>query len=158
LIVDVTVSDDTDAPWHQRIRAVMVALVDVLRAHPNVAELATTRILASTGGLKLTEDVLALLSDVGFSTRVQADIACLALQNAIMLVNGEPGAEQGIDPEDREAHRLAKRAMLAALPAESFPHLLAAADDLLGCNDTEGYYQRGIDLFIAGIQGLPRTD
>lgn len=154
LIADVGVPDDPADPWAARLRTIVAGLVSALRQHPNAAGLAASRIMASEQGLELTERTLSLLRTAGFSVAQAADLARQALHTAIMLVSGEPGREPGVEPGDREQVLRAKRAALAGLSATRYPNVVAAADDLLACDDEKLYYDSGVELFVAGVQTM----
>ncbi|SOD71094.1 TetR family transcriptional regulator [Jatrophihabitans sp. GAS493] len=148
----IELSADTAARWDERLRVIVTNLVTVLRAHPSLANLAATRIVASEHGLELTEQTLSLLRSAGFSVAEAANLAHQALHTAIMLCSAEPGLELGV--VDTDAALAAKRARLASLPADRYPHVIEASDDLIDCDDEEFYYSAGIDLFIAGVRGM----
>jgi TetR/AcrR family tetracycline transcriptional repressor len=141
---------DTTAPWDEQLRAVVHALVDVLRPHPTCVELSYRRVFACPQGRRIAEHALGLLRDAGFSVRQTADIATHALQTAVMLVSAEPGAEPGNSDEARAAKLGEKRAALRSLPVDEFPRIHEAADELLHCEDMQYWYDFGIDLFVAG--------
>ncbi|SDI85582.1 transcriptional regulator, TetR family [Frankineae bacterium MT45] len=152
VIAAIELSSDTDAAWDERLRVIVTNLVTVLRAHPSLANLAATRIVASEHGLELTEQTLALLRGAGFNVAQAANLAHQALHTAIMLCSAEPGLELGV--VDTDAVLEAKRARLAALPTHRYPNVIEAADDLIDCDDEDFYYDAGIDLFISGVLGM----
>jgi TetR/AcrR family transcriptional regulator, tetracycline repressor protein len=154
LFADLALPVDSSRPWDERLRALMVALVEGLRRHPALLSLAFQRVLACADGLTVTEVALTILRDGGFSARDAANVATQALRTATGLVTDEPGTENGLADPDREEHLAQKRARLAGLPAELYPRLMESADDLLACNDQDGYDEFGIDLFVAGVRGL----
>ncbi|MEO8889909.1 MAG: TetR/AcrR family transcriptional regulator C-terminal domain-containing protein [Jatrophihabitantaceae bacterium] len=141
-------------PWSDRLRAVMSALVQSLRNHPGSAHLAAHRVLANEAGQELTEATLAMLRDAGFSVIQASDIARSALQSAVMLVTQMAGAEVALAADERDAAMRAKRDMITTLPAERFPNLIACVDALTDCEDEDGYYDFGVDLFLAGVERL----
>jgi AcrR family transcriptional regulator len=144
----------TSGPWNQRLRAVVVALVESLRRHPASARLAGPRALQCDAGRQLAEDVLGMLRAVGFTDAEAGDIARTALQTAILLVSEQAGAEPSVPAEERASVRAAKRDALAALPPGRYPNLVACADTLTACEDPDGYFDFGVDLFIAGVDRL----
>jgi hypothetical protein len=127
-----------------------------MRRHPAAAELVLPRILVHPDGLALTEHTLAVLQDAGFTVAQSADVARTALQTAIMLVSQMPGAETQAAEEQREMLLEAKRAHIASLSPEQFPHVREASFALTDCADVDGYYDFGIDLFVAGAEALLR--
>ena len=145
---------DASAPWLDQVREAVSALVTALRVHPASVELAYRRILSSPHGRALSEQVLKALRDAGFSVRQAADLARLALQTAVSLVSGMPGAELDVPEPEREAMTAGKKAALEQLPTGAFPNLIECAVALTTCDDQELYYGGGIDLYIAGVAGL----
>jgi len=144
----------SDGDWLDQIRAAVTAVVDALRRHPGAVELAFGRILTSPRGLQLTEQSLGALRGAGFTVREAADLARQALQTAVMLVSGRPGAELSTPEPERAAMTEAKHAALAALPVEEFPNLVACANALTDCEDERAYYGAGVDLYVAGVKEL----
>jgi TetR/AcrR family tetracycline transcriptional repressor len=140
--------------WSDDLRAVMNGLVESLRRHPAAAPLAAYRVMACESGLQIAERVLALLLGAGFSQIQASDIARTAMQTAIMLVTSEAGSELDVPQAERDGHMLAKRAELAKLAVDRFPHVRACADSLTDCEDEQAYYDFGIDLFIGGVEQL----
>jgi AcrR family transcriptional regulator len=138
----------------EQLRPLLTALVDALHRHPGCTELAQARILQCDSGRVLAEQTLQLLRSNGFSVRRSADLSRAALQTAIMLVSGRPGAETTVPQDERAAVMAGKRAALAALPADRFPYLVECADAMTDCEDEAAYYGAGIDLFLAGVTAL----
>jgi TetR/AcrR family transcriptional regulator, tetracycline repressor protein len=154
LYADLHVPAADDAPWPERLRAVLEQLVAALRRHPGSLSLAYRRVLTSPAGLAVTEYALALLVEAGFDIRQAAELATSALQTAIMLVSSEPGAEQGVPEAEVGAHLDAKRAALTQLPIERYPNIRAAAEFMLHCDDSDEYYASGIALYIEGVRAM----
>ncbi|HZY77306.1 MAG TPA: TetR family transcriptional regulator [Jatrophihabitantaceae bacterium] len=144
-------------PWSQRLRSVVMTLVESLRRHPASAHLAAARALQCPPGRQYAEDVLAMLIAAGFSNTEASDIARTALQTAIMLVSQQAGAEPDVAEAERESVRAAKRDALASLPADRYPNLVACADALTACDDPDTYFEFGVDLFVAGVDRLQST-
>lgn len=140
--------------WLDELRAIMAVLVESLRRHPAAAPLAAQRVMSCQPGLELAERTMGLLRRVGFSVVQTSDIARTAMQTAVMLVTSEAGSELDVPAEQREAHMLAKRAALAALPDEKFPNVRECLDALTDCDDEQAYYDFGVDLFVGGVERL----
>lgn len=153
-IIDDVETPDSSLGLEKFLTTALANLVDALREHPAVAELAPARILHSDRGRELTERALAVLADAGFDVDRAAGIAHNALQSAVMLVSGEPGRENGTKPEEREAVLREKRATLLSLPTDRYPHLVAAAEALTTCDDSDTYYRTSIETFVAGVVAL----
>ena len=113
-----------------------------------------TRMLQCDSGRLASERALNILRDNGFSVRESADLARMALQNAIMLVSGRPGAETTVPQDERDAVLAQKRAALESLPTDRFPYLVECAVALTDCPDEGAYYGAGIDLYLAGVRAL----
>lgn len=145
---------EDDRPWPDRLQSVLQLLVTRLRQHPASTSLAAPRILATPAGLELTERTLAFLRAAGFGVQEAADIARTALQTALMLVSEMPGGEFSVAASEREAVREAKRATIAQLPAQAYPHVRESIDVLMGCDDVDGYFAYGTELFVAGVVAL----
>jgi TetR/AcrR family tetracycline transcriptional repressor len=137
--------------WEQ-LRQLCGVLVDAMRQHPAVAERVSMRVVTSDSGLAITERALELLASVGFGPEQASEAARFILLNAVTLVTSEPGAEVGTDPEERDAVLRGKRILLATLPPERYPHVVAAADFLVDCGNTAEYYGRGLDMVIGGVR------
>lgn len=140
-------------PWQQQLRRLVAALVAALRAHPAAAMLGAQRVLFCESGWKLAERTLQLLVKAGFEVGMACDIASYAMQTAVMLVVRRPG-EPTTAVDEREAITTAKRTVLAQLPRDRYPLLVESAVALTSVDDEEAYYRFGIDLFIAGIEGI----
>jgi len=145
---------DPAVPWNERLQAILDQLIAALRRHPASAQLAVGRIMQCEPGLRLTEIALQLLRDAGFSIQQSADIARTALQTAITLTVGLPGAELAVGEDERAAVIAKKRAAVAALPAVEYPCLRDSVDALTECEDVEGYFRSGTQLFLAGVEAL----
>lgn len=141
-------------PWHRRLHAAVTALVEALRPHPQLAPLVAGRLLGHPTGLALTELALGCLDEAGFDTAAAAQLSWHALRTAVLIVTDDQVDDSGSSATDREADLRAKTALLSALPPADYPHLLAAADDFIHCNDLERFYRLGVDHFVAGVQGI----
>lgn len=138
------------------LTAALTAVVAALRAHSSAVTLVPARILHTERGRDLTESTLRALADAGFGVGQAAEIAHTALLTAVMLVAGEPGQPDGVPADVRAEELRAKRAALLALPADRYPHLVAAADALTECGDPDSYYRTSIETFVLGVTALLR--
>ena len=146
--------DDESRPWDERLRRPK-QLVAVLAAHPSVTDVVKTRILQSEPGLELTERVLGLLREAGFSPEQAAQQAIYALLFIVGLVTGEPGAMYGQeDDEARDARLRGKWASLQALSPKRYPHVLEAALPLTSCDNSLQWRAGGLDLLLRGLREL----
>ncbi len=137
----------------ERLRPLLERLVAALARHPGSTDLVPQQILHTERGQRMAEQALTALAEAGFDKQRRADLARAALQSAVTLVAGAPGAETDVPEPDRQAMRDRKRAALAALPQDRFPHLVECAGALTDC-DPGAYYADGIELYLAGITAL----
>jgi TetR/AcrR family tetracycline transcriptional repressor len=157
LFRSVRLPDAEPEGWAEQLRASLAALVEALRPHPAVAGLARARILSGHAGLALAERALSLLDEAGFSTEEAAEIGSYLVAAVVTLVTAEPGAGHGPDPDVRDDAVRAQRAGLLSLSPHDYPHVVASADALAACTDDDAYFARGLDLLVAGVQGLRRS-
>jgi TetR/AcrR family transcriptional regulator, tetracycline repressor protein len=141
-------------PWDQRLSSALSAIVTVLRPHPAVAQLASSRILSSDAGLRLTEHVLGILREAGFRAERSAVIATQLLMAIIALVTGHPGRSRTEDPQGYEAAARTRTALLGALDPARFPNVIAAAGPLARCAEDDSYYDSGLELLTGGVRAL----
>lgn len=158
LLTQVVLPPASGKPWHEQLRDVLSALLDVLRAHPGVADLVKLRVLLSEPGMELAEHTLALLRSAGFSAEQSAQLAGQALQAIVALVTSEPGLMVGEAPAVREERIRLKRAAFQALSPERFPNMLASADAFTECGNEPAYFELGLELFIQGVRGVAPAD
>lgn len=154
IINNVPVPSSDAAPELAELRGLLLSLVDALHRHPGSTELAMARILQCENGQLVSEFALNVLRDSGFSVEQSANLARAALQTAIMLVSGRPGAETTVKQQERAAVLEHKHAALAGLPIDRFPRLVECAWALTECADEAAYYGAGIDLYMAGVSAL----
>lgn len=158
LLTRVVLPPPSEAPWFAQLRDVLSALLEVLRAHPAVADLLKTRVLRSEAGLQIAEHTLALLRGAGFTAEQSAQLAGQALTMIIALVTQEPGLVVGEDRAVREERIRLKRAAFLALSPERFPNMLASADAFADCGNEPAYFELGLELFVQGVRGVAPAD
>jgi TetR/AcrR family tetracycline transcriptional repressor len=142
------------APWDEQLGAIVLALIEAFRRHPSCTELAYRRVFSCPDGQRLAEYTYDLLRTAGFDVRQTTYIGRLALQTAVMLVSGEPGAEPNVMQDERERVVEEKRRALMQLPADQYPRIHEMAADLFECDNTDEYYEFGVDLFVAGARTM----
>ncbi|HEY5335301.1 MAG TPA: TetR/AcrR family transcriptional regulator C-terminal domain-containing protein [Mycobacteriales bacterium] len=156
-LLDAVAIPDGSGSWQHQLTCASTALVEAIRPHPQVAPLVKLRMLSHPSGLALTELALGALADAGFGTADASQIAWHALATAVLLVTGEPVDDSGASADERDAQLRQKSALIKMLPAEQYPHLVAAADDMTHCHDDDRFFTLGVDLFVAGVEGLAPT-
>lgn len=135
----------------------MTSLVSAMREHPSTAVLVSQRFIRSESGRDLTERCLDKLAENGFDLERSSAIVHYAMQIAVMLVSGEPGAEVAVRPAERDAVQAEKLALLESLPADRYPRLRAAAAAMTTCENSADYYNSGIAIFVAGVMADARA-
>jgi TetR/AcrR family transcriptional regulator, tetracycline repressor protein len=154
LFAEVAAPEDSAAPWPDRLRANLQALLTVLRPHPAVAPLLPPRVLASRAGLAVAERILALLREAGLSAEHTAEVGGYLLGAVVTMIAAEPGREHPREGEAREDAIRVKRASLTALPPRHFPTVVACADALAECASPDTYYAFSLDMLVAGVSRI----
>jgi AcrR family transcriptional regulator len=150
---EVDLSVDRSVPWTEQIRALLTSLLTVLRAHSAAPQLLRSGKLNSEPALNATELALDILRTAGFSPKDASDAARSALWTGITLVMSEPGVESLDDAERAELQRK-KQVTLATQSPAKYPRLVECAVPMTACDDPEGHYQFGVDLFVGGLAAI----
>jgi TetR/AcrR family tetracycline transcriptional repressor len=144
-------------PWQIQLRAMVEALVTVMRAHPILADLLhSVDKDEATSFSRATEDALALLTRAGFGVREAFWVASYLLHGAIGLVAGQPDCPPAVPTHDAAEWRRQKRLKMEQLPPDQFPMLVAFAATYNEEPDPERYFAFGIDLLMAGVSAVAR--
>lgn len=151
--VRIPAEEGGDAAWDARLRDVFEALLTVLAAHPATAELVKTRFLVNEPGCEITERVLGLLREAGFSAERSSQLAVYALLFMTGLVTGMPGLAVGTSEDEREQVVRTKWARLQALPPKRYPFIIDSSETLTDCAASEEWLSLGLDTLMAGIRG-----
>ncbi|WP_460356732.1 TetR family transcriptional regulator [Actinoallomurus acanthiterrae] len=145
---------DPEAPWYDRLHALMASAVSVLRAHPSAARLLMGAWIDAPRCYDSMEAALAILAEGGFKPETAAAISKYGLRTAITLVIGDAQVKPTMtDEEVAEIHRR-KRIMLETMSPERYGHVIAAASALAAGQDSDAEIALGIDIFIAGVRAL----
>jgi TetR/AcrR family tetracycline transcriptional repressor len=152
VLSDVSIPDADERPWHDQANDLLEAFVAALRAHPDAAILVLTRILWSDPGIAVTDRMLSLLIAAGFAVDAAAETASQALCSLVSVVVAEPGRASGNDVDAHDAAIRLQKVTLSALDPRRYPHVVAAADALTRCVDTERYYRRSVSTIVAGLR------
>jgi TetR/AcrR family transcriptional regulator, tetracycline repressor protein len=154
-MADPAASGDDEGGWAP-MRYTVEALITAMRRHPALATFVPSRVVECDAGLSVTERTLAFLAHRGFTPSSSAEVARFLLSSAVMIVDSQPGAEIAGLEEREEAQRV-KRIALASLPGGRYPHIVAAAEYLTDCDVSDAYFERAVDLVVAGVrqQGPP---
>jgi TetR/AcrR family tetracycline transcriptional repressor len=154
-ILDSVEVPEAGGDWATDVRATMVALVTALKPHPQLAGLVTARLAEHPHGLALTERGLRSLGEAGFDPETATYLALHALRVALATVAPLEGDKRGsLSEEDLDASVRHKTALLASLPPQAYPTLVAHAPVIANalCRDEDTTMM--IDVFVAGVQAL----
>ncbi len=140
-------------PWHKQLRAMVEALVAVMRRHPSLPEL--MHMVDKAEGesfVRASNDALALLTEAGFGVQEAYWIASYLLHGAIGLVQAQPDCPANVPAAEAPEWRRQKRLALESLPADRYPMMVAFAATYAEEPDTERYYVFGIDLLMSAVE------
>ena len=152
-----TVRADRDAadPWQKQLRAMLEALVTLMREHPSLSEL--MHAVPKDEGenfTRATNDALTLLTAAGFAVEEAYWVASYLLHAAIGLVHAQPDCPMNVPPEAAGEWRRQKRLSLERLPADRYPMMVAFAATYAREPDCERYYAFGIDLIMSAVEAM----
>jgi AcrR family transcriptional regulator len=137
---------DPSLPWLEQLRALIVSLTAVLRAHPSAAVLiGSLPTTASENALRTTEVALDILRRAGFSPEEATHVTHQIVRTTTSMVIAELDVKPGADPA-------AKEAILRSLPPTRFPRVIEAAGPLSTPDDPETFYDLVIELILAGVE------
>ncbi|RBQ17855.1 TetR family transcriptional regulator [Spongiactinospora rosea] len=144
-----------DQAWNDRLRAMVGRVIDLMRAHRSLPELLRhcdkNRAL---NFLRATDTVLGLLKNEGFSLTEGYYIASYLLNGCMGLVAGDPTCRPNIGEREAAEQRRQHRVALTALPPDAFPNVTEWGRTAPEPPDVEHYYAIGLDLLVAGVEGL----
>ena len=149
--LDLTV--DEGAPWPQQLRAFVISLSAVLRAHPSAAALiGSLPDTASENALRAIEVALDILRRAGFSPEEATHITRQIVRTTTSMVIAELDAIPAPDKPETDTGTV-----LRSLPPERFPRVIEAAGPLSAPEDPESFYNLVIELILAGIETAATT-
>jgi len=139
--------------WREQIRQMARDLRTVLVSHRDAALAGLGRIPTTPKTLVAAERLAATLRAGGLSDRVIA----FGLDQLTLYVSAEAFEtglmEYGRDPEDVQRYYDEVHAFYTRLPADRFPVLASAVDDITG-PDGDERFEFGLDVLIAGLEAL----
>lgn len=146
---------DPALPWPERMRQIMYAMVEVLRAHPPAASLLmTVPPFEAEHCFAVMNAALGVFADAGFSPEESAALCKHGLRTITTLAIGDRDLSPKMSAEETAEFIRQKRIRLETLSRKRFPHVVDAAGPLSEAEDPSMTFGFGIDLFIAGVQSL----
>lgn len=136
---------DTIFDLARRIRA-------VYREHPAAASLTSYRTTQRAAEMRAVEWLLEAVGRAGFEGE-QAALVYRAIADFSLYMAGGEAALLSLDPAQQAADAGAWTRAYRAVDADEHPHIWALRDALprVG-DDDDAVYERGLQLFMAGIQ------
>jgi AcrR family transcriptional regulator len=146
LIVEVLFSEIDITPprrssWRKQITALVERVRDAVRAHPQIVPLGLTHRLTSLQGLRLSEAVLDVLTEAGFTGR-QRDVANRTLM--VYLIGSIQFEHFGQLSE-------AGTAAMTNLPLDEFPLLAESAHQAHHLTPDQ-VFQTGLNIVLDGLE------
>jgi AcrR family transcriptional regulator len=142
-------------PWNRQLRAMVEALVTVMREHPSLPELMHS-VPKDEGESfrRAMDDALTLLAAGGYGIQEAYWVATYLLHAAIGMVQGQPDCPANVPAEEAPEWRRKKRLMLESLPADRFPMVVAFGATYASAPDNEHYYSFCVDLVMAAVEAM----
>ncbi|WP_066934386.1 TetR family transcriptional regulator [Microtetraspora fusca] len=154
LLREVTPEFDPGAAWNVRMRAMVEALVRLMRRHrflPALFGMVTKGDVKSFS--RATDTALDLLRQAGFTLQEGYLISTYLLHGAMTLVDQEPCVPPSVPPKEAAEWRRQRRLSLESLPADEYPCIVEYARTLEEV-DVERYYAFGLDLLVGGVEAM----
>ncbi|RST16535.1 TetR/AcrR family transcriptional regulator [Streptomyces sp. WAC05374] len=129
-----------NAPWPDRIEAMVRRLRDAVSAHPAVVPLTVTHRHRSRAGLRWSEAVLAILTEAGF----EGERRVIALRGLLGYVIGAIQLEH-LGPLSGEG-----TVAISALPPGEFPYMAETARHARGVSRDEEFLG-GLAVLLRGL-------
>jgi TetR/AcrR family transcriptional regulator, tetracycline repressor protein len=152
-LAGVKATRDPSDPWQHQLRAMVEALIAVMREHPSLTDMlwaVDMRMGASFA--RATNDALELLIRGGYSLDEGYWAASYLLHGCIGLVSAQPGCPATMTPAQAVEWRRQKRLSLEQLPQSEYPMLVAFARTLEDEPDVDRYFRFGVDLLMGAIE------
>jgi AcrR family transcriptional regulator len=135
--------------WRERLKSVLESYALVLFKSRGLAHLALGAIAVGPRALAILDTILGLLKEGGVDRATSA----WAVDLLILYVTAI-AAEQSERPSPTEALGLVAQA-IARAPADDYPHVHAASDELMS-GEGEERFSWAIDVLISGVLLRPR--
>jgi TetR/AcrR family transcriptional regulator, tetracycline repressor protein len=136
-----------DAPWNDRLRQLLRAYRQVLKAHPHALPALATHPAFTEASFRELEAAGAILHRAGLSPPDAMRVIGQLSGYLIGLTLAEVGLQPGGVADPTEDEILAR---VAALPPEEYPVVIAAVRSR-EIFDHDRDFESGIDTFIAGL-------
>ncbi|MFE0020930.1 TetR/AcrR family transcriptional regulator C-terminal domain-containing protein [Amycolatopsis sp. NPDC059021] len=141
--------------WRASLVAIMRAMRQHMLGYRDSSRLFAGRFSTGPGQVRNIETILGVLRGAGLSTRDAAYMTFLLSTFLIGFVGGEQAPLSAAVSAGRSARSYLDDlgGELASLPAESFPHLVASAADLVA-PDLDSRFEFALDRLLDGVEAL----
>ena len=143
--------------WDTQLRSVARSFRACLTAHPAAIPIFLSRPLFTPAATRTADAMLGIFSRAGFAPE-QAVLLYPQFARfliALVMVENESGADS-VEDESTDEMRGA-RETLETLSPDEYPHLIEAAPLLMRPPPPDAAFESGLDLLIAGLDGLRPT-
>jgi AcrR family transcriptional regulator len=149
----VVYDDRPQARWQERLRAVLSAMLRVLREHSWLGPLARHRIVPAPNFLGVLEVLLDTLRVAGYGPQAAASVVDLAMDSLAAMAAAFPVAEiRQPKPRSPSEEQLRLREQLDDLAGSKYPRIREAAMPLTTSDAPDAYVELGIDILVGGIE------
>ena len=155
----VSYEDRPQAGWQDRLRAVLTAILGVLRDHPWLGPVARHRIVPAPNFLEVLEVLLDTLRAAGYDPRAAASVADITIDGLAAMAAEFPAATiREPKPRSPSEGQLRMRQQLDDLEGSEFPRIREAAVPLTTPDAADRYLKLGLEILIGGIEsaGAPK--
>jgi AcrR family transcriptional regulator len=146
---------DPETPWNVQLRAMVEALVDVLRRHPVLPDLMHACEKDQTPNfIRATNDALALLTQAGFDLQESFWVAIYLMNGAVNMVGADTECPPLVPADQVHEWRRQKRLTMESQPSDQYPLLIAFGRTFDAEPDPERYFEFGISLLVGAVESM----
>lgn len=152
--IELLSGDSKPATWREQFAQFLERTTRTLIAHPAMATLMPAFNSWSYHAFNVMEEALSILRGAGFTPLEASQIMEYTFYALVSLVKAEPDIVPQSQPKGLSKTGRRMRLQLEALPPDKYPHVIEAARTLTTAVDSASYYQFGLELLLAGIEGM----
>jgi AcrR family transcriptional regulator len=149
---NVEIPDLADDDWWGGLAALARSTRAAFLSHPAAATIAATRAGGGEGILRVIEAILTLFERAGLDPQRAVRIFPPFARSLLALIVFEASLLPELSEEERRRQALRNRFEFESLPADGFPHVIAAASLLAMPYEAERVFEEGLELLHAGIE------
>jgi hypothetical protein len=149
--------DPATGDWREQLRASARSFRSVLVSHPGSVPIFLGRRLFTPVSMGAADAMLGLFRQAGFSAEQAVLLYQQVVRFVLALVMLETGNVLRISDEERRERARVARITFETLPADRYPHLVAAAPYLSAPYEPERAFEAGLELLVGGLDHLLAT-